>query len=67
MKAPTPEQVIKLRKQSGLTAAAFGALVYVDGAAVYSWEAGRRGCPLTTWELLLIYFGRANPRILKQA
>lgn len=60
--SPTPLQVEKLRNKSGLTAEAFGALVYAERNTVYSWEKGRRECPPATWELLLIYFGKAQPR-----
>lgn len=62
LKAPSAEQVQRLREQSRLTASAFGELVYVEQATVYAWEAGRRQCPLSTWELLLVYFGKAEPR-----
>lgn len=60
---PHPIEVADLRKEAGLSAADFGALVYASAGAVNSWEAGRRGCPCATWELLLIYFGKAPARV----
>lgn len=62
--SPTPAQVERLRRRSGLTAQEFGALVYVEAATVWAWEKGRRQCPPSAWELLLIYFGQAEPRRL---
>jgi DNA-binding transcriptional regulator YiaG len=62
IKPPTARQVERLRSTSGLSAEAFGEIVYVGAPAVYSWEKGRRQCPLSAWELLLIYFGKAEPR-----
>jgi DNA-binding transcriptional regulator YiaG len=62
IKPPTAKQVGRLRTASGLSAEAFGQIVYVGAAAVYAWEKGRRHCPLSAWEMLLIYFGKAEPR-----
>ena len=62
IKPPTAKQVERLRSTSGLSAEAFGQIVYVGAAAVYAWEKGRRHCPLSAWEMLLIYFGKAEPR-----
>jgi len=60
---PTATQVAALRQRCGLSAEAFGALVYCTAATVYGWEAGRRNCPAAEWELLRVYFGLAKPRI----
>lgn len=63
MKHPTPQQVAQMREDARMTQREFGELVNASPAAVQSWEAGRRACPLNTWELLLIYFGKQAPRI----
>lgn len=60
---PTAQEVAKLRSEAGLSAIDFGAIVYASAGAVNSWESGRRGCPLASWELLLIFFGKASPRV----
>lgn len=64
IKAPTPEQVTSLRAEFEMTAADFGEIVYAEGATVYAWESGRRQCPVLTWEVLMVYFGKAEPRRL---
>jgi len=61
-KAPTAEQVRALRNESGLSADRFGALVGVTGRGVFRWEQGDAKCPASTWELLLIGFGKIKPR-----
>ena len=62
VRTPTPDEVRDLRTAHFLTAEQFAEIVYAATSTVYAWEHGRRDCPLTTWELLLIYFGRAQPR-----
>lgn len=62
IKSPTPAQVIALRKRFKMTAQEFADIVYMTQDSVYSWEAGRRQCPPAVWELLLIFFGKAQPR-----
>ena len=67
IKPPTAKQVESLRRRADMTAEAFGQLVYVEPATVYAWEKGRRQCPASAWELLLVYFGKAEPRRLYSA
>jgi len=62
LKQPTPEQVQRLRESAGMTASEFAELVYCEAPTVYAWESGRRQCPISSWELLLIYFGKTTPR-----
>jgi hypothetical protein len=62
VKSPAPEQVRALRQAVNFTLAQFGEVVYATARTVNSWESGHRTCPPASWELMLLYFGRAAPR-----
>jgi DNA-binding XRE family transcriptional regulator len=62
--APTAQEVAQLRADAGLSTHDFAQLVYASVASVQAWEAGRRQCPLPSWELLQVYFGKAPARVL---
>ena len=60
---PTPEQIKRLRKLSGLTQQQAALLVHAhDGAAWRKWESGTYSIPLATWELFLIKTDQLAPR-----
>lgn len=66
MHHPTPEEVKALRTEAGLTQNAFAEIARASPAALQSWEQGRKACPVNTWEVLLVYFGKVPPRQLKR-
>ena len=64
---PTPEQIKRLRKLSGLTQQQAALLVHAhDSAAWRKWESGTYSIPLATWELFLIKTGQLEPRTENQ-
>jgi len=53
----TPSEIIRARKQAGLTQVQAAALVYVTRNAWQKWEAGFCKMPQAAWELFLIKIG----------
>lgn len=54
MKSPLPDEIKRMRRQSGLTQTEAAGLVHVDLRAWQYWEAGGRNMPLAVWELFQI-------------
>jgi predicted transcriptional regulator len=49
---PTAEQIRDLRKQTGLSRAAFGAMLRASFPSVAGWERGTQKMPAITWYLI---------------
>ena len=54
MTNPTADAIKALRAQSGLSQPAFGALIGASLRTVQDWEAERRNCPQSKYDLLVI-------------
>jgi len=54
MKSPTPEQVLRARKELSLTQTEAAAIIYKSLNAWQQWEAGKRDMDPAFWELFKI-------------